>query len=184
MTPRTQAHITAFGIMMAMALIITAFAQGATPLEHAAIEALRVAKHTDVEYGGMIVRRQTDYGAAYVYIEMPAGERTSVMVIDRKRLLEGDVLVGIYHTHLCLDGYAYGLYSKTDVITAVFSGLTSFMLDECSGLVHEFNAKVDNIKATGEDVITIDDDGTVHARHLPAGRIVGDIGKKEPLQQP
>jgi hypothetical protein len=174
----------AIAIQIALAcMAMTIQASAATPLEHVAIEALRVAEHTDVEHGGMLVRRQTDRGALYyVYIEMPAGDRTGVMVIDRSRLLEGDLLVGIYHTHLCLDGYAYNLYSRTDVRTAIFSGLTSFMLDECSGLVHEFNSRVDDIRSTGGEINTIDDDGVVHVVHLPAGRIVGDIGHKEPLQ--
>jgi hypothetical protein len=170
-------------MLLCAALIFGRHALAKTPLEHTAIEALRVAKHLDVEHGGMLVRRQTDYGPVYLYIEMPPGDRTGVKVIDRSQLLEGDTLVGIYHTHLCLTGYAYGLYSRMDVTTAIFSGLTSFMLDECTGLVHEFNAKIDNIKATGENVIITDDDGgNVRSVHLPAGRIVGDIGQTESEQ--
>ncbi len=52
------------------------------------------------------------------------------------------------------------------------------MLDECSGLIHEFDAKKDKVSETAVDVVTSEDCKPV-PRRLPVGRIIADIGEKE-----
>jgi hypothetical protein len=175
-------HILLYLIALMVLFTGPSFANGI--LEHTAIEALRVAKHsangTMIEHGGMLVRHNSFVGPMYEYIQMPPGRFAGVTVVDMKLLGETDELIGTYHVHPCMNGYANSMFSQTDVITAIFSRVPEFMLDSCTGLVHEFDAKIDKIHDTGEDVRI--DDGSPSGKevHLPYGRIIGDIEETEP----
>lgn len=152
-------------------------------IEHTAILALATAKHTptgqQVEHGGMIIERDTEFGPVYEWREArpEGGTATGVRVIDTALLHTGEKVVATYHVHLCLNGYFHDLYSRTDIIGAFFSRVPEYMLDSCTGLVHVFDAAVDKVRDTGRDV-TLQDTGEV-VYHLPAGRIIGDIHETE-----
>lgn len=156
-------------------------------LERTAVQALKAAKHSptgmQVEHGGMIISRQTASGRVLEYIEPTGdGDPTSVTVLNRKLLGPDDELVATYHIHLCMDGYIHAYFSTADVITAVFSSRPEFMLDSCTGLVHEFDPAVDKVHGPGsQDFVVATPDGNGKLRHLPSGRIIGDIGETEPM---
>ena len=171
-----------------LALAAPAFAANGL-LEHTAVNALRAAKHTStgtqLEHGGMLISRDTPYGRTLEYVEPTAeGKEASVTVIDRTFLHKGDVLVGTYHLHLCMFDYYHQYFSRQDVITAIFSGVPEYMLDECTGLVHVFDPKVDKVHGPGsiEAHITTPD-GKGARVHLPMGRIIEDIGEIEPMHK-
>jgi len=155
-------------------------------VEHTAIQALTVAKHSDtgrtLEHGGMLVSTQTPYGRIVRYVEPSAPNRdvTSVTVIEKKMLTKNDVLVGSYHLHLCFSNYYHAYFSVQDVLTAFFSGVPEFMLDECTGDIHEFDPLVDKVRGPGGiDAHISGPKGERLSRHLPAGRIIGNIGETE-----
>jgi hypothetical protein len=54
------------------------------------------------------------------------------------------------------------------------------VLDECTGKVHEFDPVQDRAADTGIIVRMRMRDGQKRWLHLPAGRIVGDIGDQGP----
>jgi hypothetical protein len=153
-----------------------------TPLQDVAVQALKAAHNSKtgatVEHGGMLIRN----GEGIRFIEPRQGEEAAIRVIDRDILKEGDTLAGTYHTHLCMSGYYHQVFSTQDVVVAIFSGLPEFMLDECTGEVHEFNVKIDKIRDTaivghlfGENCEKVD-------KYLPAGYIVGNIGVTEKMR--
>ena len=61
-----------------------------------------------------------------------------------------------------------------------FYHVPTFMLDECTGQVHEFDPARDRARDTGTVVTVARKDGSQRQFHLPAGRIVGDIGDRGP----
>jgi len=151
----------------------------ATLLQSTALLALGAAYDsptgTTVEHGGMLYQR----GDLIRYMEPHLGDPTGVRVIDRSLLQPGDILLATYHVHLCLAGYYHDLFSKQDVVAAFFTGIPEFMLDECTGEVHEFYSKEDKIRDTGRDVHIFGTKCEDVLIHLPAGRIVGNIGETQ-----
>ena len=179
-----------FGAIVGLLFLFVMFncASANTLLENTAVAALIAAKHsatgTTLEHGGMLVRRQTDWGLVIEYFEpTPEGSQTEVTVLARALLGEGDMLVGPYHLHLCMTDYYHGYFSVRDVITAIFSGVPEFMLDECTGEVHEFDPKVDKVHDTGIDAHIKGPNGERQDKHIPSGRIIADIGETEPEHQ-
>lgn len=167
-------------------LLIGSAGWGHTSLvERVAIEALTAAKHSPSgltnEHGGMIYGHPSDYGPVVEYIEpTPEGSPTSVTVVNRELLGFDDVLLGTFHIHLCMPGYYHAYFSTTDVITAIFSGVPEFMLDECTGEVHEFDPHKDRVRDTGIDATICGPNGEALHRHLPSGRIIGNIHETLP----
>lgn len=175
--------------MKTLGLLLTLFlalpAMATNLVERTAIEALKAAKHSDTgltnEHGGMIYGHPSDSGPVVEFVEpTPHGSPTSVIVVDRKLLGSEDVLLGTYHIHLCLNGYYHAYFSTADVMTAIFSGVPEFMLDECTGEVHEFDPHKDKVRDTGIDGFIGGPNCERLARHLPSGRIVGNINEVEP----
>jgi hypothetical protein len=98
-----------------------------------------------------------------------------------KQLNVGDTLVGLYHTHPCKSKeYFSQYYSPQDLISVYFYNVPSFILDECTGDVHEFDPAVDHARDSGTAVTVMRHDGTPRIVHLPAGRIVGNVGDRGP----
>jgi hypothetical protein len=156
-----------------------------SPLQQTALQALLAAKHsptgTTYEHGGMLYAQWTPQGPLYRYVEPDEhGSPTGVRVIDKTILARSDALLGSYHLHLCMPGYIHDYFSTQDVVTALLTGVPEFMLDECTGLIHEFDPAVDHIGDPGFKVFNIDD-GTCTGikRRLPPGRIIYDIHEKE-----
>jgi len=155
-------------------------------IEDTAILALKAAKHTPtgttLEHGGMIFSRDSgEWGTLIEYVEpVPGGSAIGVQVINKKLLLPTDELLATYHLHLCMTGYYQQVFSRTDIRVAIISDVPEFMLDECTGDVHEFDPEVDfNEKAKGMDAHLFDKDGGLVILHLPFGRIIGNIGETE-----
>jgi len=93
----------------------------------------------------------------------------------------GNVLVGIYHTHPCKpDEYFSQYFSPQDLVSAFYYHVPSFILDECTGEVHEFDPAHDRAADTGTVVKVIRKDGKRLWVRLPSGRVVGDIGDEGP----
>jgi hypothetical protein len=169
-------------ILLLLFLAAPAFAT--TQLERTAIDALIAAKHTPTgktnEHGGMIYVEQTESGPVFKFLEpTPEGSPTSVLVVDKSKLPPDAELVATYHLHLCMSGYYHAYFSTQDVIVTILTGLPEFMLDECTGEVHEFDSHRDKIHDTGIDAKTCGPNGEELDRHLPSGRIIGNIGETE-----
>ena len=148
-------------------------------LEHTAVLALKDLRQwphaAEWEYSGFIVNRH----GALLYVSAPHTDQASDHVIPDilTRLLPGDKLAGIYHNHPCYSTTHYTDYfSRADLIQAKFYDVPAFMLDNCTGDVHEFDWSVDNVRATGKDQHVILPDGRAVVYHLTPGRIVGNIG--------
>lgn len=158
-------------------------------IEQTAILALQEAKHSltgkTIEHGGMIFARNSDFGSLVEYLEpIQGGKFDGVRVIDKDQLLKTDKMIGTYHIHLCMNGYYHQVFSTQDVIVAVLSGVPEFMLDECTGEVHEFDATVDKVHDTGIEAELFGSDCEKVVRHLPAGRIIGNINEIEIATEP
>jgi hypothetical protein len=170
--------------LLALLLLFAPSAFATTQLERTAIDALTAAKHSPSgktnEHGGMIYVEQTEYGPVFKFLEpTPEGSPTSVIVVDKKMLPEGAELVATYHVHLCMSGYYHAYFSTQDVIVTILTGLPEFMLDECTGEIHEFDSHRDKIHDTGIDAKTCGEHGEELDRHLPSGRIIGNIHETE-----
>ena len=131
------------------------------------------------EYAGILVIHDGQLG----YSAFP---RTLKMVdavemdVERQRA-PGDVLVALYHTHPCKpEEYFPQYFSPQDLVSAFFWHVPAFILDECTGKVHEFDPARDRAHDTGTEVTVSQKDGRQRHVRLPAGRIVGDIGERGP----
>jgi hypothetical protein len=72
-----------------------------------------------------------------------------------------------YHAHPCLpDSHFPWLFSPQDMANAFYMGVPEFVVDQCSGKVHEFDPKVDK----QNDVVI---EGGRH--YASGGRIVGSV---------
>jgi hypothetical protein len=101
------------------------------------------------------------------------------MDVDRMHDPE-DRVVGLYHSHPCASRSYYSQYfSPNDLISVFFYNVPSFILDECTGDVHEFDPAQDKVRSGKVEWIKRKD-GTSHKVYLPAGRIVGNIGDRGP----
>lgn len=145
-------------------------------LEETVVNAFREIQHTshhDIwEYGGIIVERN----GQLMYPAIPHTDgKIDSLFFDMKVLLQpGDVLRATYHTHPCSRDYWSGLFSVNDIMQSVAYRTPNFILDQCSGLVHEFWYGIDNVWDTGMTVI--DTRSKEHKLiHLPSGRIVGHL---------
>lgn len=153
----------------------------AGPLEHVAVAALKDLRQLPSadqwEYSGFIVYRDD----AYLYTMFPHTDKlhAGVMFDIRAHMLPNDKLAGIYHNHPCYSlTYFTSYFSIPDIISAKFYGVPAFMLDNCTGEVHEFDWSVDTVRGTGDDKTVFFEDGTTKILHLPKGRIIGNIGIK------
>lgn len=166
----------------ALAMLLSSCASAGV-LEHTAIAALhylRIQPHAaEWEYSGIIVYR----AGTYQYSGFPHTEkfRDHVQTDVKGQMQPGDRLVAIYHNHPCYSTTLWTQYfSPADLIAAKFWSVPTFMLDVCTGDVHEFDWTIDTIKASGADVKAITRAGAKVIVHLPSGRIVGNIGITSP----
>jgi hypothetical protein len=97
------------------------------------------------------------------------------------QLASGDVLVGLYHTHPCVpDVYFSQYFSPQDLIAPRAFHVPAFILDECTGLVHEFDPQLDQVEDSADIRVIVRRDGSSRRVLLPKGRLVGDIGDRGP----
>ena len=142
-------------------------------LEDTAIQAFLDIQHMEHheiwEYGGIIVERK----GSLMYPLVPVTSNSRDTVAINPKLESGDRLLATYHTHTCFprDYWTY-LFSVNDLIQSAYYGVPIFMLDQCSGVIHEFQFGVDDVWATGKTVLNPQNHKKVH---LPAGRIVGRL---------
>lgn len=175
---------TAVALSLTIAYSFDAVAANlSSSLEPAAVHALRWAFYAPNghrwEYSGILVLHNGE-------IMNNAFPRTLKKVdavpMDAERQINpGDKLVAIYHTHPCKSKqYFSQYYSPQDLISAYYYNVPSFILDECTGDVHEFDPAVDHARQSGIAVNILRRDGTPRLVHLPAGRIVGNVGDHGP----
>jgi len=152
-------------------------------LQATAVRALRWAFYAPNgyrwEYSGIITLRSGTLG----YSAFPRTLKMvdAVEMDPEKQRVPGDVLVGLYHTHPCKPrDYFPEYFSPQDLISAFFWHVPTFILDECSGDVHEFDPLQDRARDTGVAVTITQKNGTTRKVRLPAGRIVGNIGDVGP----
>lgn len=170
------------GTITALMFLVGHAAFATTPLQELAVKALRQAHDepngTIYEHGGMLIEHE---GALRFMEPFPENDSPdSVHAYDKKQLLAGDHMVGTYHTHPCMIGYYHEYFSTPDVIVAMLTGVPTFLLDECTGDVLEFFTLVDRVHETGDDVEVHGPNCKKMYVHLPRGRIVGNIGVREP----
>jgi hypothetical protein len=152
-------------------------------LESAAVHALRWAFYAPNgyrwEYSGILVMRD---GAVMNNAFPRTLKRLDAVPMDAaQQLSPGDTLVGLYHTHPCKSKqFLSGYYSPQDLISVFFYRVPSFILDECTGDVHEFDPVTDQVRASGRVITITQPNGTSRLVHLPAGRVVGNIGDRGP----
>ena len=165
-----------------MAFVLARAALATTPLQAMAVAALRQAHDepngSSFEHGGMLVANQ----GTLRYIEpYPENDQPDhVQSYNERMLLAGDRMVGTYHTHPCMKDYYHQYFSTPDVIVSIFTAVPMFMLDECTGEVHEFFAIIDTVHGTGDDVEVRGPHCEKKLVHLPTGRIIGSIGVSDP----
>ncbi len=167
---------------LTLALAPAARADGMS-LESAATNALRWAFYAPNgyrwEYGGILVLHHGEI----MYNTFPRTlKKVDAVPMDADRQLNaGDKLIGLYHTHPCKSKeYFSEYYSPQDLVSVYFYKVPSFILDECTGEVHEFDPAVDHARDSGKVVTIVHRDGSRRVVHLPSGRIVGNIGDRGP----
>jgi hypothetical protein len=175
----------ALALLIATAVPVTAVAAETTgdALESAAVHALRWAFYAPNgyrwEYSGILVLRDGE-------VMNNAFPRTlkrldAVPMNATEELTPGDTLVGLYHTHPCKSKqFLSGYYSPQDLISVFYYHVPSFILDECTGDVHEFDPLADQVRSSGRIVKITQLNGSSRVVHLPAGRVVGNIGDRGP----
>ena len=131
------------------------------------------------EYSGILIRRDGELG--YTLSPRTLKKVDAVEMDPAKLRAPGDMLVALYHTHPCSPReYFPQYYSPQDLISAFFYRVPAFILDECTGDVHEFDPAVDQVSDTGVVVEIQTKSGRTRHVRLPAGRVVGNIGDQGP----
>ena len=131
------------------------------------------------EYSGILVRRNGQLG--YTLSPRTLKQVDAVEMDPAKQQSPGDMLVALYHTHPCKPReYFPQYYSPQDLISAFFYHVPTFILDECTGDVHEFDPAIDQVSDTGVVVEIKTKSGRTRHVRLPAGRVVGNIGDQGP----
>jgi hypothetical protein len=152
-------------------------------LQEMATRALRWAFYTPNgyrwEFSGILVTHDGRLGYSPVLRTLKLVDAVEMDV--EKQRVKGDTLVGLYHTHPCKpDVYFSQYFSPADLISAFFWHVPAFILDECTGKVHEFDPVQDRAADSGIVVRMRMRDGHKRWLLLPAGRVVGDIGDQGP----
>ena len=131
------------------------------------------------EYSGILIRRDGQLG--YTLSPRTLKKVDAVEMDPAKQQAPGDMLVALYHTHPCKPReYFPQYYSPQDLISAFFYHVPTFILDECTGDVHEFDPAIDRVSDTGVVVQIQTKSGRTRHVRLPAGRVVGNIGDQGP----
>ena len=169
-------------LLVATLLPLPSFADE-SELRATAVRALRWAFYAPNgyrwEYSGILFTHDGQLG----YSPFPRTlKQVDAVEMDADKLrIPGDTLVGLYHTHPCKpEEYFPQYFSPQDLVSAFFWHVPTFMLDECTGEVHEFDPMQDRAADTGTVVPVLRKDGTRRWVRLPAGRVVGDIGDQGP----
>jgi len=136
-----------------LALALLGYSANATDLtrtqwptaDAAAVYGLHTAAmmSTDYEYGGIIVQnKHTDV----ITVTRPETDHKPATVSIRLHpinLREDYITIGMYHTHPCIDGYDHRHFSINDAAEAIYSQMSSYLLDMCTGTVYVFNPDID-----------------------------------------
>jgi proteasome lid subunit RPN8/RPN11 len=152
-------------------------------MQETAVRALRWAFYAPNgyrwEYSGILIIRDGQLG--YSAFPRTLKKVDAVEMDPNKQRASGDTLVALYHTHPCKPREYFPQYfSPQDLVSAFFWHVPTFILDECTGDVHEFDPTLDRARDTGVAVVIRLKDGRSRHVRLPAGRIVGNIGDRGP----
>jgi proteasome lid subunit RPN8/RPN11 len=156
---------------------------GEADLQAMAVKALRWAFYAPNgyrwEFSGILATKDGQLGYSHSPSTLKMVDAASMDV--EKHRTAGDTLLGLYHTHPCKpDAYFSQYFSPADLISAFFWHVPTFILDECTGNVHEFDPVQDRAADSGIVVRMLMRDGKKRWIRLPAGRIVGNIGDQGP----
>jgi proteasome lid subunit RPN8/RPN11 len=83
------------------------------------------------------------------------------------RVPVGFSVVAMIHSHPCLPGYETGFYSPQDLMASILVRTPSYMVDLCTGDVHQFlpgTDRPDDVQPEGEQI------------YMSAGTIIGNVG--------
>jgi hypothetical protein len=131
--------------------------------EAATYAALRLEECSHVyECSGVIAQDPAD--GKYVPGPVRTDYNSSAVQVNRV-VPYGWRLVADIHTHPCVPGFHTGIFSDSDLIDSLTSRTISYMVDLCTGDVHEFipgKSPVDDVKVQ-EDF------------YLTAGKIIGHV---------
>jgi hypothetical protein len=175
--------ITRILVALLLAALPLASVADDAQLQQTAVRALRWAFYAPNgyrwEYGGILVMRGEQLGYSAFPRTLKKVDAVP-MDVDKERS-PGDIVVGLYHTHPCKpQEYFPQYFSPQDLVSAYFYRVPTFILDECTGKVHEFDPVLDHASDSGVVVTMVRRDGSRHRVRLPAGRVVGDIGERGP----
>ena len=90
--------------------------------------------------------------------------------IDHSAVPTGWEIAADEHSHPCLPGYATALFSPQDMIGALISNTTGFMVDLCTGDVHEFLPGKTKVNETQVEP----------GIGLSGGKVIGNVGPAKP----
>lgn len=136
----------------------------ATRKEAVLYSAARLTKcSTHYECAGTIA---LDSDGRYVSIPVYTNYQSDHVAIH-SQVPVGFKMVAMIHSHPCLPGYDTGFYSPQDLMASILSRMPSYMVDLCTGDVHQFlpgTDKPDDVQPEGEQI------------YMSAGTIVGNVG--------
>lgn len=135
---------------------------------HALKEAFNRPNGQQWEHGGIVFLRNGQM--IHTSPAITDSQSDSLWIVPRNLKGPSDVLLAMYHTHPCLpDSHFPQYFSVPDIAISLFERVPTFVLDECSGMVHEFDPTVDDPNKTEETV--------TGGHHVVIGRIIGNIGQ-------
>lgn len=125
------------------------------------------------EYGGIIVYRDGKL-VALKPITLQSDSGTNIPI---EQVGKYDVLMGMYHTHPCRSRTYFPKYfSQLDLRLPKHFKVPAFILDECTGDIHEFDPLKDDPNENGDLVMKEGPYGLDYQVFLTYGRVIGNIG--------
>lgn len=96
---------------------------------------------SDYEYGGAILENKINHR---FYITRPQTDHNPASLLIDLHVYDSDyVLVGMYHTHPCVNGYDHEHFSIPDTAHSIYNHVPSYIADGCTGRIYKFDPDVD-----------------------------------------
>lgn len=101
--------------------------------------------HEGWEYGSIVVYKNGKY---YHKDLLTDKKENKVYLAVRKLQAPDEQLVALYHVHPCNKKYWSERHSLPDVSISLYWGVPSFVLDSCTGNVHEYDEGIEGANVT------------------------------------